>query len=92
MAPPVPFDVGEGLLPEIDSDGNPMWRNMWLNEMSKLQHVTTEQEKTGGDLEWYRMMVTRVRAAFAMPPDPQMGMIPHPGEGPAPPNPVSDEQ
>lgn len=58
----------------MDAEGNPNWRNMWLNELAKLQHVTAAQEKNGADQEWYRIMVTRVRGAF-MPPDPQhLGM------------------
>ena len=59
---------------EVDAEGNPNWRNMWLNELAKLQHVTAAQEKAGADSDWYRIMVTRVRGAF-MPPDPQqMGL------------------
>ncbi|KZS97769.1 hypothetical protein SISNIDRAFT_449331 [Sistotremastrum niveocremeum HHB9708] len=94
--PPYPFDQAVGypimpggpfgvegeteLAPEVDAEGQPLWRNIWLNELTKMQHVTAEQEKAGGDPEWYRMMATRIRGAF-MPPDPQMGMVPHP-DGP----------
>jgi forkhead box protein J2/3 len=76
VANPEPYTVeGElSLALEVDADGNPNWRNMWLNELAKLQHVTAAQEKNGADQEWYRIMVTRVRGAF-MPPDPHtMGM------------------
>lgn len=69
---PAPYTVeGElSLAMELDAEGNPNWRNMWLNELAKLQHVTAAQEKAGADADWYRIMVTRVRGAF-MPPDPQ---------------------
>jgi forkhead box protein J2/3 len=47
---------------------NHNWRAIWLNELAKLQHVTSAQDNAGADLEWYRMMVERVRSAFMAPP------------------------
>lgn len=49
---------------EIDEHGNPDWRNIWHNELTKLRAFTTEQEKAGADPEWYRMMVARVRGGL----------------------------
>ena len=85
MTNPEPYTVDSelSLALEVDADGNPNWRNMWLNELTKLQHVTAAQEKSGADQEWYRIMVTRVRGAF-MPPDPQhMGLDGVDGGGPS---------
>lgn len=67
-AEPFTMDGELSLAIEVDGDGNPNWRNMWLNELAKLQHVTAAQEKNGATEDWYRIMVTRVRGAF-MPPD-----------------------
>jgi len=83
---PAPYTVeGElSLAVEMNPDGSANWRNMWLNELAKLQHVTAAQEKAGADTDWYRIMVTRVRGAF-MPPDPQtMGMDDNTGAGQVP--------
>jgi forkhead box protein J2/3 len=58
------------LRPEMDENGNPDWRNVWHNELTKLRAFTEEQDKTGTDPEWYRMMVARVRGGLvAIGPD-----------------------
>ena len=73
-APLFAYDGELSFAIEMDAEGNPNWRNMWLNELAKLQHVTAAQEKNGQNEDWYRIMVTRVRGAF-IPADPQqMGM------------------
>lgn len=54
--------------PSNQQTNNHNWRAIWLNELAKLQHVTSAQDNAGADLEWYRMMVERVRAAFMVPP------------------------
>jgi len=68
----------EELVPEIDEHGQPNWRNVWLNELTKLRLATAEQDRTSADEDWYRMMVERVRGAFGVPmpefiPVPEMG-------------------
>jgi len=56
---------------ELDEHGNVDWHLAWLKELRDLQQLTTDQEKAGVDLEWYRQMLFRVRAALmmALPPD-----------------------
>jgi len=53
------------LCPEVDEEGNPNWRSIWLNELIKLQHATAEAERNGQDADWYRAMIERLRVAFA---------------------------
>ncbi|KAF8528815.1 hypothetical protein BU17DRAFT_73101 [Hysterangium stoloniferum] len=61
---------GHQLQPEMDENGNPDWRNVWHNELTKLRAYTEEQDKAGADPEWYRMMVARVRGGLvAIGPD-----------------------
>ncbi|KAH9977881.1 hypothetical protein BGW80DRAFT_1284660 [Lactifluus volemus] len=65
---------------ELDEHGNVDWHLAWVKELTALQQLTNDQEKAGVDLEWYRQMLFRVRAAFMMtlPPD-------HIGAAPPPP-------
>ncbi|KAF8341331.1 uncharacterized protein EI90DRAFT_3033536 [Cantharellus anzutake] len=53
------------LCPEVDEEGSPNWRSIWLNELIKLQHATAEAERNGQDADWYRAMIERLRVAFA---------------------------
>lgn len=65
----------EGLAPEVDEQGNPLWRNMWVNELIRLRAWTNEQDKSGVDPEWYKIMLLRVRHALhQLVPDPAMGV------------------
>ncbi|KAF8489128.1 hypothetical protein JB92DRAFT_3014366 [Gautieria morchelliformis] len=62
--------VENQLRPELDEHGNPDWRSIWHNELTKLKAFTVEQDKAGADPEWYRMMVARVRGGLvAIGPD-----------------------
>lgn len=79
---PMPISPDEGL--DLDEHGQVDWRLAWHKELGHLQRVTTEQDETGGDQEWYRMMLFRIRTAL-MPPMPmnpdgtfQMPMPPPP--------------
>lgn len=47
-------NVEGSLSREVDEEGNPDWRNIWLNELIKLQHATAEAERNGQEAEWYR--------------------------------------
>jgi len=49
---------------EYDEHGNINWRSAWLNELTKLQHITAEQDKLHAEPEWYREMLFRVRTAM----------------------------
>ncbi|KAL0580795.1 hypothetical protein V5O48_001260 [Marasmius crinis-equi] len=74
---PMPMGPDEGF-PQ-DENGNIDWRLAWHKEIGHLQHLTQEQEKTGADPEWYRMMLYRVRTALMPPqllPDPSLHMQP----------------
>ena len=63
----------------LDEHGNVDWHLAWVKELEALQQLTNDQEKAGVDLEWYRQMLFRVRAALMMgiPPD-HMGTAPPP--------------
>jgi len=63
----------------LDEHGNVDWHLAWVKELEALQQLTDDQEKAGVDLEWYRQMLFRVRAALMMgiPPD-HMGTAPPP--------------
>lgn len=65
MPGPMPISPDEGL--EMDEHGMINWRLAWHKELGHLQRVTAEQDETGGDQEWYRMMLFRIRSAL-MPP------------------------
>lgn len=43
---------------EVDEEGRPVWRSIWLNELIKLQHATAEAERNGQDADWYRYVVS----------------------------------
>lgn len=59
------LDPNEDELPsEIDEDGLPVWRVIWLNELVKLRRVTYHQDIGAADPDWYRVMVERVKGAF----------------------------
>jgi hypothetical protein len=63
------------MLAEMDENGEPNWRNIWVNELGKLQSATAEHDRMGvGHDEWYRMMTDRVRAAFAVQHPAHMGV------------------
>ena len=40
-----------------------------MNELTKLQHITAEQDKLQAGPEWYREMLFRVRTAMMAPMD-----------------------
>lgn len=67
----------EDLVPELDENGEYLWRNIWYNEIIRLRMWTAEQEKHGVDQEWYKIILFRVRAALQhlIPPtDPATGL------------------
>ena len=66
---------------DMDEHGNLDWKSMWKKELSQLIQVTEEQDKTGIDQEWFRIMLWKLRAAFFTPPPPPAG---HPGHPPHP--------
>jgi hypothetical protein len=75
-----PFNADEAF--DMDEHGNLDWKSMWKKELSQLIQVTDEQEKTGIDQEWFRIMLWKLRAAFFTPPPPPAGHTghpPHPG-------------
>ena len=74
-----PFNADEAF--DMDEHGNLDWKSMWKKELSQLIQVTEEQEKTGIDQEWFRIMLWKLRAAFFTPPPPPAG---HPGHPPHP--------
>lgn len=74
-----PFNADEAF--DMDEHGNLDWKSMWKKELSQLIQVTEEQEKTGVDQEWFRIMLWKLRAAFFTPPPPPAG---HPGHPPHP--------
>lgn len=74
-----PFNADEAF--DMDEHGNFDWKSMWKKELSQLIQVTEEQEKTGVDQEWFRIMLWKLRAAFFTPPPPPAG---HPGHPPHP--------
>lgn len=47
-------NVEMSLSAEVDEEGRPIWRSIWLNELIKLQHATAEAERNGQDADWYR--------------------------------------
>ena len=69
MAPDEQFD--------LDEHGNIDWKAAWEKEIMHLQQVTQEQEKSGADGEWYRMMLFRVRTALVPPPTINPEMMQH---------------
>lgn len=74
-----PFNADEAF--DMDEHGNLDWKSMWKKELSQLIQVTEEQEKSGVDQEWFRIMLWKLRAAFFTPPPPPAG---HPGHPPHP--------
>jgi hypothetical protein len=50
-------NVEGSLSREVDEEGNPVWRNIWLNELIKLQHATAEAERNGQEADWYRCVI-----------------------------------
>lgn len=74
-----PFNADETF--DMDEHGNLDWKSMWKKELSQLIQVTEEQEKSGADQEWFRIMLWKLRAAFFTPPPPPAG---HPGHPPHP--------
>ena len=78
-----PFNADEAF--DMDEHGNLDWKSMWKKELSQLIQVTEEQEKTGVDQEWFRIMLWKLRAAFFTPPPPPAG---HPGHPPHPGHPI----
>ncbi len=67
---------------EYDEHGNINWRTAWLNELAKLQHITSEQDKLQVEADWYREMLFRVRTAMMATLDAN-GLLQFP-QGPAP--------
>ncbi|KZW00242.1 hypothetical protein EXIGLDRAFT_797815 [Exidia glandulosa HHB12029] len=56
---------GDGMVVEMDENGEYIWRNIWYNELIRLRIWTAEQEKHGVDQDWYRIILFRVRTALA---------------------------
>jgi len=76
-----PYTFGEeDFAPEVDEAGQPIWRNMWVNELIRLRAWTAEHEKAGADPEWYKIMLMRIRHALhSLVPDPStmgQGVLP----------------
>lgn len=64
-------------------EGEPTWREQWLNEIARLEDFTADQVKKGGaDQEWYKMMYHRIFRAFApeMPHMFPLHGVPQPGD------------
>jgi forkhead box protein J2/3 len=75
--PQMPIPFTEETL-EVDEHGNINWQFAWRKELAHLQQVTAQQEKTGADQEWYRLMFLRVRGALMAPLHPSDGVVmPH---------------
>lgn len=63
---------------DVDEHGNVDWRAAWHKELTQLQQITDDHDKAQVDLEWYRMMLFRVRTSLmTLPPPPP----PHDSEG-----------
>ncbi|EJD52775.1 hypothetical protein AURDEDRAFT_111336, partial [Auricularia subglabra TFB-10046 SS5] len=68
---------GDGMVAEMDENGEYIWRNIWFNELIRLRIWTSEQEKHGVDQDWYRIILFRVRTALqhlVPPTDPATGL------------------
>jgi forkhead box protein J2/3 len=87
----MPINPDESI--ELDEHGQVNWRLVWMKEIGHLQQVTAEQEKSGADQEWYRMMFFRVRTAL-MPPmmNPDGSLMHMPPPHMVPPNPDQQQQ
>ncbi|KAI0663324.1 hypothetical protein C8Q70DRAFT_907932 [Cubamyces menziesii] len=70
---------------ELDEHGQVDWRAQWRKELQQLQQLTDAQEKQGADMEWYRMMLFRVRSAMMAPPMNPGEPVPNMGAAPPPP-------
>ncbi|EJD01412.1 uncharacterized protein FOMMEDRAFT_88315 [Fomitiporia mediterranea MF3/22] len=75
--PPGPEDVSSANpYMYIDANGNVNWRSLWHNELTKLQHVTAEQDKVQASEEWYRDMFFRFKQVMSTPTGVyQMGVV-----------------
>ena len=85
---------------ELDEHGQVNWHAQWRKELAQLQQATEEQEKSGADPDWFRIMLVRLRSAMLapslgpageplpMPPPPPphglAGQPPNPGDVPVP--------
>ena len=71
---------------EVDEHGNVNWAAAWRKELQNLIQATEQQDKNGGDQEWYRQMLFRVRTGMLMPvmpvPAPELAQPPHGMPGP----------
>ncbi|KDQ20694.1 hypothetical protein BOTBODRAFT_26713 [Botryobasidium botryosum FD-172 SS1] len=56
-------DEEDAMPSEVDEHGNPIWRSIWLGEISRLAAATSEHDRAGASQEWYRAMVERIRIA-----------------------------
>ncbi|EIN10284.1 hypothetical protein PUNSTDRAFT_30451, partial [Punctularia strigosozonata HHB-11173 SS5] len=52
---------------EVDEHGNVNWQLAWRKELTTLMRVTEQQEGSGAEQDWYRMMLMRVRGALMAP-------------------------
>ncbi|KZW04099.1 hypothetical protein EXIGLDRAFT_828023 [Exidia glandulosa HHB12029] len=67
------------MLPVLDTHEQIIWKNAWLNELSRLRAFTHEQEKTGVDDEWFKQLVYGVRNSLAtlVPADADAANVDH---------------
>jgi hypothetical protein len=81
MPPEMRFnlDPTDPTMTEVDEHTD--WRELWLNDLNRLEDYTKEQEQKGStDSEFWRMMHLRLYRAFA--PDPPAMYAPPPGMHP----------
>ncbi|PVG00507.1 hypothetical protein CPB86DRAFT_782581 [Serendipita vermifera] len=76
--PPVDLDPSD---PSVVSSNKSYYRDLWLSDLNRLEDYTKEMDDKGSaDIEFWRMMYTRLYRAFA--PDPPMYAQPPPGMHP----------
>lgn len=53
------------MMPVLDENEQVIWKNAWLNELTRLRAYTHEQEKAGVDDEWFKQLVYGVRNSLS---------------------------
>ncbi len=73
---------------EVDDHGNINWAAAWRKELANMVSFTEDQEKSGADQEWFKLMLIKVRSAMMAPPMNPGDGLGHPPNGMhgAPPN------